>query len=79
MPASAAYMHQLIGTILVHIMVFRLSNTKPSTKQMLGYCHLDPWEQTSVTFSQNTTFFIHENATKNIVCEMATILSSGVS
>ena len=28
-------------------------------------------------FSQNTKFFIHENASENIICETAAILSRG--
>ena len=41
---------QQIGSALVQIMAFRLFDVKPSSKPMLGYCQLDPWEQTSVTF-----------------------------
>ena len=41
-PPSAAYMHQLIGSSLVQIMVCRLFGTKPLSKPMLGYCQLDP-------------------------------------
>ena len=34
--------------------------------------------QTSVKFNQNTKFFIHENASENIICQMAVaILSRG--
>ena len=47
------------------------------SKQMLGYCQLGPWEQTSVKFESIYNFFIHENAFENIVCEMAAILSRG--
>ena len=47
-PPSAAYMRQWIGSALVQIMACRLFGTKPLSKPMLGYCLLDPWEQTSV-------------------------------
>ena len=43
----------------------------------LGYCQLDHQEQTSMTFDQNTKLFIRENASQNIVCEKAAILSTG--
>ena len=42
---------------------------------MVGYCELDPQEQVELNFNQNTQLFIHENASENIVCEMAAILS----
>ena len=43
---------------------------------MLGYCQLAPKEQTLVKFQSKYKIFIHENATENIVCDMAAILSS---
>ena len=33
---------------LVQIMACRLSGAKPSSKPVLGYCQLEPWEQTPV-------------------------------
>ena len=47
---SAAYMCQLIGSALDQIMACRLFGAKPLSKPMLGYCQLDPREQTSVKF-----------------------------
>ena len=41
---------------------------------MLGYCHLDTQEQTTVKYKK---LLINENAAENIVCEMAAILSQG--
>ena len=41
-PPSAAYMHQWIGSALVQLMACRLFGAKPLSKQMLGYCQLDP-------------------------------------
>ena len=42
-----------------------------------GYCQLDPKGQNSVKFQSRHKIFIHENASENIVCEMAAILSIG--
>ena len=50
-------------------MVCRLLGAEPLSKPMLGYCQLDPYEQTSVKFDQNTKIFIHEDASENIVCQ----------
>ena len=44
---------------------------------MLVYCSFDPEEQTSMKSQSKCIFFIHENASENIVCEMAAILSRG--
>ena len=41
-PPNAAYMYQWIGSTLVQIMACCLFGTKPLSKQMLGYCELDP-------------------------------------
>ena len=68
---------QLIGSALDQIMACRLFGAMPSSKPILSYCQLDPYEQTSMNFNQNATFFINENAYENIVCEMVAILSRG--
>ena len=47
---SAACMRQWIGLALVQIMACRPFGAKLSSKPMLGYCQLDPSEQTSVKF-----------------------------
>ena len=44
---------------------------------MLGYCPLDPQEQTSVKFHENTKICSHEKASENIIDEMVDILSRG--
>ena len=49
-PPSATCMCQWIGSALVQIMVCRLFGAKLLSKLMLGYCQLDPLEQTIVTF-----------------------------
>ena len=46
-PPSAAYMRQWIGSALVQIMACRLFGAKPLSKPLLGYCQLNPQEQTS--------------------------------
>ena len=56
-PPSATYMRQWIGSALVQIMACRLFGAKSLSKQMLGYCQLDLWEQTSVKlWSKYKTF-----------------------
>ena len=69
---SAAYMHQWIRWAWVKIIACRLFGTKPLSKPILGYCQLDPYEQTSVKFQSKYYFVINENASENIV-----ILSRG--
>ena len=44
---------------------------------MMGYYQLDPKEQTSVKFQWKYESFIQENASENIVSEIAAILSRG--
>ena len=71
-------MHQWTGSALLHIMACRLFHAKLLPESMLDYCQLDPQEQTSMNFFyQNRKCFIHENACKDIVCEMMVILSRG--
>ena len=61
-----AYMRQWAGSVLVHLMVCRLSGTKPLPEPMLPYCAI-----------RNKTFFIAANAFETVVCEMAAILCKG--
>ena len=56
-PPSAAYMHRWTGSALAQIMACLLYGTKPLSKLMLGYCQIDPWEQTSVKFESKYIFF----------------------
>ena len=58
-------------------MAGRLFGAKPLSKPMLGYCQLDPLEQTSVKFQSKYKIFTHGNASENIVCEMAAIYPKG--
>ena len=64
-------MRQWTGSALVQIMTCRLFGAKPFSTPMLGYCQLDSWtigNKLQWNFDQNTTLFIHENASENIVC-----------
>ena len=63
-PPSAAYMRQWIGSALFLNQCWIIVNWILRNKLQ--------WN-----FNQNTNFFIHENASKNIVCKMAAILSRG--
>ena len=48
---------QWVGSALVQIMAYCLLGTKPLSKPMLGYCQLDPKEQTSVKFQSKYKTF----------------------
>ena len=76
-PPSAAYIRQWIRSTLVEIMACRLFGAKLSSEPMLGYCPMDPKEQTSAVLIKIPIFFIHEIASENVVSEMAAILSRG--
>ena len=43
-------MRQCIGPALVQVMACRLFDAKPLSEPIVGYCQLDPKEQTSVKF-----------------------------
>ena len=47
-PPSAAYMRRWTGSALVKKMACPLFGAKPLSEPMLGFCQLDPKEQTSV-------------------------------
>ena len=49
-PPSAAYMHQLSRSELVHIMACRPLGTKPLPEPMPAYCQLDSWKYISVKY-----------------------------
>ena len=72
---SVACMPQWIGSALVQVMACRLFGAKPLLEPTLIYGKLDPWDQTSVKFELK--LFNNENVFKNVVCEMATIMSRG--
>ena len=56
-PPSDAYVRQWIRSALVQIMACRLIGAKPLSQPMLGYCQLDPKEQTSVKFLSKYKIF----------------------
>ena len=58
-------------------MACRLVGAKPLSIPVLGYCQLDPRNNLRWIFYQNTNLFIQENASENIVCKKAAILSRG--
>ena len=79
-PPSATDMHQWIGSALVQIMACRLFGAKPLSKPMLIFLSIRPLEANfSDFFYQNTELSIHKNAFEYNVCEMAAILSRGMS
>ena len=49
-PPSAAYMRQWIRSALLQIMACCMFGAKPLSELMLGYCQLDPQEQSAVKF-----------------------------
>ena len=74
---SAAYMRQWIGSVLVQIMARCLFGAKLLSKPMPGYCKVTIRNTLRWNFNQNIRFFTHQDASQNIVCEMAAILSRG--
>ena len=58
------------------ISIVFIFGAKPLPESMLT-CQLDPYEQTSVNLNRNSKLFVHENASQNIVCELAATLSKG--
>ena len=55
-------------------MACRLFDTKPLFKSVLIYCHLDPWEQTSVKFYWTYYNFLSRKVFNNVVCKMVAFL-----
>ena len=74
-PPSAAYMLLWSEASSVQVMACRLLDAKPLHEPMLTYCQLNPQEPLQWNSNQNTKIFIYENASENIACEMAAILS----
>ena len=72
------HMHQWIGSALIQIMACRLFGVKLLFKPMPRYIvNWTPGNKLQWTFNQNTKFFIHENASENIVCKMAALFVQG--
>ena len=81
-PHSATYICQWMRSALAQKMWFRkrlVTYLVPS--HYLNQCWvIVNWTLTNKlqwNFNQNTKFFIHENPSENIVCEMTAILSQG--
>ena len=70
-------MRQWVGSALVQIMACRLFGAKALSKPTLGHHQLEHYERTSMKMSKCKKIFIHENASENIVHEIAAILSRG--
>ena len=64
-------MSDKFSLVLTHLPLghhwFRLFSSKRLTEPEI-YCHLDPWEQTSLKFESIYKTFIHKNAFKNLWC-----------
>ena len=80
-PRSAAYMHHWIGLAFVETMACRQVVSYSAPSHYLNQCWVIvnwtlknklPWN-----FNQNTKLFIHKNASANIFCKLAAILSRG--
>ena len=66
--SNAAYMRQLTGSALVHIIA------KPLPEPMLTYCQLEQiFDEIWIKIQHFS--FIQENAFVNVVCEIVAILS----
>ena len=48
-------------------MACRLVGAKPLSEPMLGYCQLEPKEQTSVKTKQNSQILTQENIVENVL------------
>ena len=71
-PPRATYMHQWTGLALVQVMACRLFGAKPLPEPVLTYSEFDKLQWNS---NQNTKLLTHENASEEIVCEMAAIFA----
>ena len=68
-------MRQWIGSALVQIIAIGLFGAKPLSKPMLVIVNLTLRNKLQWNLNRNIKNFIQENASGNIVCEMAAILS----
>ena len=75
--SSSAYMRQWIGSALIQIMACRYSVPSHYLNQGWVIVNLALRNKLQWSFNQNTKLFIHENASENIFCEMATMVSTG--
>ena len=75
---SAAYMRQWIGSALVQVMVVAYSTPSHYLNQYWVIVNWTLRNKLQWLSNQNIKLFIHENASQNIVCEIAAILSRGI-
>ena len=71
-------MHQWIWSDLIQIMACHLISTKALSKPMLDWLFIvnwTLWNKLQWNFLPNEKIFIHKNASENIVCIIAAILS----
>ena len=68
-------MRQWTRSVLVQIMACRPFGAKPLSNQMLCFVNWTLRYKFQWNLNLNTNFLIHENASENIICEMAAILS----
>ena len=76
-PPSVTYMRQWIGSELVQIWLVDYSAPSHHLKQYWLIVNWTLRNKLQWNFNQNIKLFVHENASENIVCEMAAILSRG--
>ena len=60
-------------------MAYHIYDAQPLSKPMGVIVYWTFRDKLQWNLNQNTIFFIHENESENIVCEMAAILSWGMS
>ena len=74
---SAAYLRQWIGSALVQKMACRLFGVNPFLNQLWVIVNCTLKNKIQWNFDQNTKNVIFENASENVVWEMAAILTGG--
>ena len=74
---SAAHMRQWIGSALVQIIVVAYSAPSHDLNQCWVIVNWTLRNKPQWNLDQNKKYFIHKDASENIVCDIAAILSSG--
>ena len=73
-----AYTHQWTGSSMVRVTACRLCGDKPLPEPMMTIVNWNLNNKLQLNLNQNSIDFIQESAFKNIVCNMAAILSCHV-
>ena len=76
-PPSAAYMREWMGSALVQIMACAYWTPSHFLNQRWVIVNWILKNKFQWKFNQSAKHFVHENASDNIICEMAAILSMG--